>query len=121
MSFHVPEDKRTQCHPLLKAGGDEPTGNNGCFQWRWRGYRLFCVASDGMGWEHVSVSIDRKRAPTWELMCHVKHLFWDAEDTVIQYHPPKSQYVNFHPYVLHLWRPIGTEIPLPDPILVGPK
>jgi hypothetical protein len=81
---------------------------------------LRCCASDGYKWEHVSVST-HDRIPTWEEMCFIKDLFWDAEDTVIQFHPPKSEYVNQHPYTLHLWRPIGAEIPRPDSILVGIK
>jgi len=86
-----------------------------------KGYEVGCQASNGMGWEHVSVSINRKRTPSWEIMNFVKDLFWDKEDTVIQFHPPRSQYVSYHPFCLHLWRPIGTEIPLPDPAMVGPK
>lgn len=54
-------------------------------------------------------------------MHYIKTLFWDKEDTVIQYHPPQSQYVNCHPFTLHLWRPIGLTIPVPPSILVGPK
>lgn len=70
-------------------------------------YRVLTVIfSDGEGWEHVSVSTP-SRAPNWDEMCFVKHLFWDAEDCVIQFHPPRSAYVNRHPYCLHLWRPSG--------------
>jgi hypothetical protein len=72
------------------------------------------------GWEHVSVSIKR-RPPNWQEMCFVKDLFWDDEEEVIQFHPPKSEYVNFHPNCLHLWRPIYFRVPLPPSILVGPK
>ena len=36
-----------------------------------------------------------------------KALFWDEDDCVIQYHPPRSEYVNNHQNCLHLWRPIG--------------
>lgn len=36
-----------------------------------------------------------------------------------QYHPPKSAYVNNHPNCLHLWRPIGIEMPRPPSIMVG--
>jgi len=59
------------------------------------------------------------RCPTWEEMCLVKDLFWDDTDCVIQYHPSRSDYVNNHPYCLHLWRPIGIELPRPDSIFVG--
>lgn len=87
-------------------------GNNGAFLLRMTKLRdgfLFCIASDGAGWEHVSVSPSRKnRTPTWREMGIVKDLFWDPEDVVIQIHPPKSEYVNCHPNVLHLWRKLGT-------------
>lgn len=81
---------------------------------------VFVVASDGMGWQHVSVSIvDKDACPSWELMCQVKALFWDAEDTVIQFHPAASANVNNHPHCLHLWKPLGVELPLPSPWMVG--
>ena len=55
-------------------------------------------------------------------MCHVKDLFWQDEEVVIQYHPRKSEYVNNHPFVLHLWKPIYQGIiPTPPALLVGIK
>jgi len=54
-------------------------------------------------------------------MSFVKDLFWDAEDTVMQLHPPQSKWINVHPYCLHLWKPLFQEIPLPPEISVGPK
>jgi len=73
-------------------------------------------------WEHVSVSlIYADRCPTWQEMCFIKNIFWDEEDSVIQYHPAKKDYVNYHPHTLHLWNPIGFAIPTPPSILVGPK
>ena len=83
--------------------------------------RLMVVFSSGLGWEHVSVSRRDQMTPSWEEMCIVKNLFWDTEDTVVQFHPPKSKYINHHPGVLHLWRPINTNIPTPDTILIGPQ
>jgi hypothetical protein len=86
---------------------------------------LLCIASDivpGIPWEHVSVSVPKRtRVPNWREMCHVKDAFWDEEDCVAQFHPPKSDYVNYHPYVLHLWRPVGIELPRPPSIAVGPR
>ncbi|MGN1303754.1 MAG: hypothetical protein ACI4YB_01835 [Oscillospiraceae bacterium] len=70
------------------------------------------VFSWGGGWEHVSVSFPN-RTPTWDEMCRVKDIFWNDDECVVQYHPPKSEYVNFHPYCLHLWRKIGEEYPMP--------
>ena len=87
---------------------------------------LCIVATDGseggMGWEHVSVHARNKNkplTPTWDEMCLVKSLFWDDEDCVIQFHPPKSQYVNVHPHVLHLWRKSGQNWETPPKILIG--
>lgn len=80
---------------------------------RW--HETFGVAS--RPWEHVSVSA-QGRCPTWEEMCWVKDLFFDPEELVLQFHPPRSVYVNNHPHCLHLWRPLGVEIPLPPPAAV---
>jgi hypothetical protein len=79
------------------------------------------VCSDGEGWEHVSVSlVDYPHVcPRWEVMSAVKDLFWLPEETVIQIHPPKSQYVNVHPGCLHLWRPIGVTLPSPPTWMIG--
>jgi hypothetical protein len=89
------------------------------------GTRLCIISSDGSlpeekGWEHVSVSA-KKRTPTWEEMCFVKDAFWSEEEIVFQLHPKRSEYVNNHPNVLHLWRNVGQDPPLPPSILVGIK
>jgi hypothetical protein len=75
---------------------------------------------DSDWWEHVSVST-QERTPTWEEMCWIKNLFWKEHECVVQYHPPKSEYVNCHPNCLHLWRPTRRKIPMPRSMLVGPK
>jgi hypothetical protein len=72
------------------------------------------------GWEHVSVST-KHRIPNWQEMSFVKDLFWQDEETVVQFHPAKSQYVNCHPNCLHLWRDTVNGHRLPDADLVGPK
>lgn len=83
--------------------------------------RLVIIASNEYGWEHVSARPEREeRTLTWEEMCFVKDLFWRDDEAVVQYHPPKSEYVNCHPFVLHLWRPLDVELPRPPAILVGP-
>lgn len=82
---------------------------------------LFVIASDGMGWDHVSVTCkDARRCPTWEEMCWVKDLFWDKDEVVIQYHPAEKDYINNHPYCLHLFKPQGV-FPVPLPEMVGLK
>lgn len=70
--------------------------------------------SFGGGWEHASISIvNKKRCPTWEEMCMFKDVFWAEDEAVMQFHPPKSKYVNTHKYCLHLWKPIEQKIPAP--------
>lgn len=66
------------------------------------------------GWEHVSVAPKAKRImPSWDDMCRLKDMFFEDEECVIQYHPPKSEYVNLAENCLHLWKPANGEIPLP--------
>lgn len=115
--MRAPEQYRVTTGPFAT---DERAGNNGAFMIPFEGRELGVIASDGLGWEHVSVSLGN-RTPNWREMCHVKDLFWEEEDTVIQYHPAKSEYVNNHPNCLHLWRPQGEKIPIPPSYLVGIK
>lgn len=133
MSFHVPETARDTTHPIL--GTTSENGNNGAFHLESPepGWRLALICSDGSEardvsdwqWEHVSVHAyrgdGRQRTPTWKEMCYVKRLCWDGDDIVMQLHPRESEYVNCHPNVLHLWRPLNATIPTPPSILVGPK
>lgn len=114
-----PEKYRMNYGPFASTAAD---GNNGGFVIPFPlgsdpNNKLAVIASDGMGWEHVSVSA-KERVPSWDEMCHVKNLFWDEEDCVIQFHPPKSEYVNIHSFVLHLWRPAGRNIETPPRVLV---
>lgn len=122
--FKAPNEYRNRTHPQL--GTPDTAGNNGLFIFGFKGKQINCIVSDGAGWEHVSVTTHYQgkkmtHAPDWDTMNVVKDLFWDEGDTVIQYHPPKKVYVNFHPYCLHLWRPIGIPIPVPPTQLIGPK
>lgn len=113
MSFHIPREY-SAIHPLWGEG----EGNNGYFKIPFESYEFTVIASDGGGWEHVSVSMPT-RTPSWKQMCFVKNLFWDDEDVVIQYHPAKKDYVNLHEHTLHMWRPVGQEIPTPPKLFVG--
>lgn len=115
--FKVPNDMRLKTGALASTDAD---GNNGVFKCCFEGRSYLVQASDGMDWEHVSVSIiGAKTPPRWNAMCYIKNLFWDAEDCVVQYHPPKKDYVNNHSGCLHLWRPVKFEIPRPPKIMVG--
>ncbi len=97
-------------------------GDNGAFYIEGtRSKTLTVICSDGLGWDHVSVSLPT-RCPYWDEMCFIKDLFFAPDEPVMQLHPAKSEYVNNHTYCLHLWRPNdGREIPTPNSILVGIK
>lgn len=126
----TPEKYRLKKHP--KLGSDSSYGNNGFFiipHYKIDDYDINCQISDGNlsggdSWEHVSVTISSKkrkveRCPTWDEMCFVKNVFWNEDECVVQYHPPKSQHVSMHHYCLHLWKKVGYEFPLPDSMMVG--
>jgi hypothetical protein len=124
--FHVPNKHRVRTGQL--ASRDE-FGNNGAFliPSPTKGRLLAVVASDGFGWEHVSVHAENKIGnlftPYWEEMQFLKQMFWDGTDVVIQFHPADANYVNIHKNVLHMWRMKGWESddtsghPLPTPPL----
>lgn len=120
--MRVPEKDRIVRGPMRSTKSD---GNNGAFEIYMSGTtKAFCIASNGQMWEHVSVhmvSDGKQRTPTWAEMCKIKDLFWSEDETVIQFHPPRSEYVNNHKHCLHLWRPIGQEVILPPSELVGIK
>ena len=81
------------------------------------------IWSYGGGWEHISID-GKKRMPEWEEMCFLKDMFFNDDECVVQYHPPKSEYVNNLKYCLHLWKPIeeyAGVLPMPPSILVGIK
>jgi hypothetical protein len=143
MSFHVPEQYRFSkaAHPMTS---DVSFGNNGVFliplkrppgmMYDPSFSKIKIIASDEL-WEHVSASYPMitnsyrrtpssaylHRCPTWEEMCQVKALFWDPEDCVVQFHPPASQYINCHPFTLHLWRKVGSEFETPPGFMIGPR
>ena len=113
--------------PACQLMGDE---RQGAFLIPHAGEQLKVIASDGSDWEvvglappafeHVSVSLET-RTPTWEEMEFVRSLFWKDEETVIQLHVPRRDHINFHPFCLHMWKPIGVSIPLPPAATVGPR
>ena len=86
-------------HPL----GGFSDERNGAAVVKINGAALRVIFSDGMGWDHVSVSM-AKRCPTWDEMCAIKDLFFNPDETVVQFHPAQTEYVNLHPNCLHLWR-----------------
>jgi hypothetical protein len=128
MTFRVPNQYRVRKGAFAS---DESDGNNGAFfipnrVAKMSGLSLLkdspvplqVIASDGAGWEHVSVSLPW-RWPKWEEMAYIKGVFWGDSDCVVQFHPPHSEYVNNRRFCLHLWRALECEFPLPPSLLVG--
>ena len=97
-----------------------PCAPFGAFFVQCDGVELKVIMSTDGGWDHVSVSTPT-RCPTWEEMHWIKQRFFRPDEAVMQLHPPESDYRNFHPYCLHLWRPQRESIPLPPGIMVAPK
>lgn len=79
---------------------------------------LMVVASNGEGWDHVSVS-RRNRCPNWEEMEHVAALFFKDDETAMQLHVPRAEHLSLHPYCLHWWRPHDAAIPRPPSNMVA--
>lgn len=69
----------------------------------------FFVFSVEPTFEHLSVS-GRNKTPDWDTMCRIKDVFFGDEEECVQFHPPKSDYVNMHEHCLHIWRYRG-ELP----------
>lgn len=82
------------------------------------GRPLLIQASSGDGWDHVSVSRE-KRCPNWPEMEFIKRQFFKDDETVMQLHVPTADHINCHPYCLHLWRPQNAELPRPPAEMVG--
>jgi hypothetical protein len=79
--------------------------------------KLRVIASTGEGWDHVSVSMQR-RIPTWIEMDYIRSLFFEEDEVVMQLHPAREHHINVMEYCLHLWRPQTEAIPLPPKWMV---
>lgn len=100
----------------------------GAFLIPFNGVVLRCIASDGSDWhacglsgqpwEHVSVSLP-DRCPTWQEMAFIKSVFWNSEETVVQFHVPDGEHINHHEHCLHLWRPVRSPVLRPPGICVA--
>ena len=98
-------------HPTMGWGNKEG-GYFAVFSPVQAGKKLRIIASTGMGWDHVSVSLPH-RIPTWKEMDYIKRLFFNPDEVVMQIHPAESKHVNNMEFCLHLWRPQNENIPLP--------
>ncbi len=121
-TFPTKLEKARVTHGKMASGLDEPFG---FFLVKKADVKLKIMIGDGMGWDHVSVSVgwsprprENGRIPTGDEMCWVKSLVFEPGECVVQYHPPEKDYVNFHPMVLHMWRPQKGEFPMPPRMCV---
>lgn len=77
------------------------------------------IASNGQGWDHVSVTIHKKnggsvkKCPSYQEMMMIKEKLFSEEDVVFQLHPREEDYINTHPYCLHLWKPNNCNMVVP--------
>lgn len=106
VSRPLPEGWR--CH---YPGADGP----GAFKHEGRKLAAICsiaTEADGKKWAHLSVS-HRDRLPTWEELARVKEDFLGTHTKAVQILPPRAEWVNIHPNVLHLFCCLEGD-PLPD-------
>jgi hypothetical protein len=99
---------------VVRMYGSTGDGTAGVFRMK----HLAIIASNGEGWDHVSVSLP-DRTPTWAEMEAVKRAFFEDHEVAMQLHVPPKDHISVHPHCLHLWRPHGVEIPLPPKGMVG--
>jgi hypothetical protein len=100
--------------------GERGDAGNGIFVVPGLGVGLHVIASNGDGWDHVSVSLP-DRVPTYEEMVSVKNMFFKDDETAMQLHVPLAEHINFHPNCLHLWRCQTKDIPRPPEWMVANK
>lgn len=82
-----------------------------------KGAVISVIASNGDGWDHVSVSLPN-RCPTWTEMDFIKRMFFKDDEVAFQLHPAKQDHINIHNFCLHLWRPQSSDIKLPPTYMV---
>lgn len=109
-----------ELRPLVVQGNVRVIGeyiNVTTYTVRLDGARLTVIVEvechEGELWGHLSVCGQTpKRPPTWDEMRWCKEHFL-GDRKAIQILPPRAEYVNIHPNVLHLWAPLERD-PLPD-------
>lgn len=97
-------------HPMY--GESERGGVQGFFMIPHEGETIAVISGRGEGWDHVSASL-QYRCPTWDEMCFIKDIFFKWDELVLQFHPPRKDYVNVCSRALHLWRPWKQKVNLP--------
>ena len=119
-NLHEIDGYRLKGADIVELYGSTGDGGNGVFELRssFDGAPLLVVASNGDGWDHVSVSCGR-RLPTYQDMQDVFRLFFRDDETAMQLHVPPNEHINCHPNCLHLWRPQLQAIPKPGTYMIA--
>jgi hypothetical protein len=68
---------------------------------------------DGRLWLHISTAYP-DRLPKWGELVAAKEWIAGTDRYAYQVIPPRSRYVNQHPFVLHVFVPLEGDPPLPD-------
>jgi ribosomal protein L37E len=96
-------------------------------QWYEAGPYGICVSDndrydrDDERWRHLSIS-HRSRIPNYEEVKAARYCFFPAEAEVVQVFPPEAEFVNCHPFCLHLWWSKDRRlVPPQTQSAVGPK
>jgi hypothetical protein len=95
-----------------------PIIDNRCGSPIWRIGDLQILATvqpdaDGTPWYHVSYSLIDK-TPTHEQTCMVRTAMFRPDVVVVAVFPPVDEYVNLHPFCLHLWQRLTKDRLIPD-------
>lgn len=101
--------------PLLFVRRPHPLVGDYCYEHISKPLKVICsatVEADGRRWMHVSCS-RAGHVPFWSDMGLVKDTFIGKRRRAIQIFPTEAEYVNLHPYVLHLWSCLNDD-GLPD-------
>jgi hypothetical protein len=106
----------------IKTGAMASTeldGWNGMFLVPLEGELWHVMISDQMGWKHLSVTnAQKKMLPSWTVLGRLKDLFYGDDEWACQFFPAKEDYIDDHPFCLHIWKPLDEELPRPSIALV---
>ena len=101
---------KKQTPPGWTYEGDFTSGESSAATYRNKGMGLVVLFSlstmnDGTYFVHCSLS-RRSRLPSWQDVKVVKDAFLGEDVEAFHVLPKKEEYINLHPFCLHLWQPI---------------
>lgn len=102
-SYRFNDAERT----LFGQAGDE---GNGVFDVIVEEKPFFVIASNREGWEHVCIH-GRDWCISWSAIRALKDMFFEQEDKYFLTYLEQGKHLDPPFFWLHLWRPIGAELP----------